>query len=52
MKVRKPIEQHAKMSKNQYYEIRNIIQDSMNLEKFQKKIADKTFTNQSSPEKI
>jgi hypothetical protein len=26
MKVKKPIEQHARMSKNDFYEIRNIIQ--------------------------
>lgn len=34
MKVKKPIQQHTKISKNQYYEIRNIIQESMNLAKF------------------
>lgn len=49
MKVKKPIEQHAKMAKNDFYEIRNIIQDSMNLAKFQKKIADKSAINETSP---
>ncbi len=52
MKVKKPIEQHAKMNKNDYYEIRNIIHDSMNLGKFQRKIGDKSEINETSPEKI
>jgi len=49
MKVKKPIEQHAKMSKNDFYEIRNIIQESMNLNKFQKRVGDKSAISLSSP---
>lgn len=47
MKVKKPIEQHAKMAKNDFYEIRNIIQESMNLTRFQKKIGDKSAINET-----
>lgn len=36
------------MSKNDYYEIRNIIQDSMKLNKFQKKVGDKFEINEKS----
>ena len=37
------------MMKNDFYEIRNIIQESMNLGKFQKKIGDKFAIDITSP---
>jgi hypothetical protein len=40
------------MSKNDYYEIRNIIQESMGLRRFQRRIADKTSIDEADLKQV